>query len=192
MEKLNLNYKTRSFPAEFRADDENGEPHICGYFAVFGSAYNIAPGLSESIDEHAFDDALSGDIRALVNHDTTLVLGRTAAHTLELKTDSHGLFGDIAINPNDSDAMNCRARVLRGDVSQCSFGFDILEESTEYRDDGMTVFHLRRVKLWEVSVCTFPAYEDTGVEARRAEVETTKARKQEEWRARMLARVKGV
>ena len=96
------------------------------------------------------------------------------------------------INPKDQDAVNLYERVRRKDVTQCSFGFDILDENVEHREDGLTVWHLRKVRLWEVSVCTFPAYEDTGVKARAAEVETMKSKQAESWRAQMLAKVKGV
>ena len=109
---------------ETREDGENLS--IEGYFAVFNSIYEIVPGMSESIAPGAFSKTLSGDIRALINHDTTLVLGRTKANTLQLREDSHGLWGHIDINPNDTDAMNLYERVKRGDVDQCSFGFDIL------------------------------------------------------------------
>ena len=79
----------------------------------------------------------------------------------------------------------------RGDVTQCSFGFDILTEQMENRTDGSTVFHLQKVKLYEVSVCTFPAYEETGVQARKKELDDMKKRKHEAWAAEMRARLKG-
>ena len=88
-----------------REDGENN-PVIEGYFAVFNSVYDIGMGMSESIAPGAFTEALGGDVRALVNHDTTLVLGRNKANTLELKEDSHGLWGQIRINPNDSAAVD--------------------------------------------------------------------------------------
>ena len=65
--------------------DESGDLYISGYFSVFNSEYEICPGATESISETAFDGALSDDIRCLVNHDSTLVLGRTKAGTLTLK-----------------------------------------------------------------------------------------------------------
>ena len=176
--------------AEFETREADGNLYIDGYFAVFNSAYWLWNTAFETIDPGAFNLEADEDVRALTNHDTTLVLGRTTVGTLLLRVDEKGLFGTILINQRDQDAVNLYERVKRGDVSQCSFGFDILEESTEYRDDGITVFHLRRVKLWEVSVCTFPAYEDTGVSARMAEVDAMKARKAEDWRQRMLARIK--
>lgn len=176
--------------ADFQTRAEDGRLYIDGYFAVFNSEYWLWDRAFETIDPGAFSLEADADVRALTNHDTTLVLGRTTAGTLQLRVDDKGLYGTILINEKDQDAVNLYERVKRGDVSQCSFGFDILQESTEYRDDGITVFHLQRVKLWEVSVCTFPAYEETGVQARMAEVETARKRELEEWRSRMTARLK--
>jgi HK97 family phage prohead protease len=157
---------------------------------VFGSIYELWPGATESIAEGAFDGALSDDIRALIDHETRLVLGRNKANTLELRADSRGLWGRVKINPSDQDAMNLYARVERGDVDQCSFGFDILEEETDYREDGTVHWTIKRVKLYEVSVVTFPAYEDTAVTARRKDYDQIKARRFQDWRERTKARLK--
>ena len=178
--------------AEFLTREaEDGARYIEGYFAVFGGVYQLWDDVSETVDPDAFDLASDRDVRALTNHDTTLVLGRTMAGTLELKTDERGLWGSVRINEKDQDAVNLYERVKRGDVTQCSFGFDILEELMENRADGSTVFHLVRVKLYEVSVCTFPAYEETGVQARKAELEDIHKRKRDAWAADMLTRLKG-
>ena len=176
--------------ADFETREADGNLYIDGYFAVFNSEYWLWKTAYETIDPGAFNLEADEDVRALTNHDSTLVLGRTTVGTLVLRVDDRGLFGTILINAKDQDACNLYERVKRGDVSQCSFGFDILEEGTEYRDDGVTVFHLKRVKLWEVSVCTFPAYEETVVSARMAQVEELQKRKAEDWRQRMLARIK--
>lgn len=176
--------------ADFETREADGNLYIDGYFAVFNSEYWLWKSAYETIDPGAFNLEADEDVRALTNHDSTLVLGRTTVGTLVLRVDDRGLFGTILINAKDQDACNLYERVKRGDVSQCSFGFDILEEGAEYRDDGVTVFHLKRVKLWEVSVCTFPAYEETGVSARMAQVEELQKRKAEDWRQRMLARIK--
>lgn len=171
--------------------EENGELIIEGYFAVFDSIYQIAPGMSESIARGAFSNSISGDIRALVNHDTTLVIGRTAVRTLELREDERGLWGRIVINPKDSDAMNAYARVERGDVSQCSIGFDIVLEDTEIHEDGSVHWTIRDAKLWEVSICTFPAYEETSIDARSKERDEIKKRTAQAWKEKMLTRIKG-
>ena len=171
--------------------EENGELVIEGYFAVFDSNYDIAPGMSESIARGAFANSISGDIRALVNHDTTLVIGRTTVRTLELREDERGLWGRIVINPKDSDATNAYARVERGDVSQCSIGFDIVKEDTEIREDGSVHWTIRDVKLWEVSLCTFPAYEETSIDARARERDEIRKRSQQAWKKKMLTKLKG-
>lgn len=176
---------------QYRAAEENGELYIEGYFAVFNSVYEIGPGLTESIAPGAFSGTLGGDIRALTNHDTTLVLGRTKASTLELREDGHGLWGRVRINREDSDAMNLYHRVQRGDVDQCSFGFFILEEESEYREDGSVHFTIRAVELHEVTVATFPAYEETAVAARSAQAEQIKRRAGQAWRENMRNRLKG-
>jgi len=182
----------RSIASEFTTREDGEELTIEGYFAVFNSNYDIAPGMSESVAPGAFSETLAGDVRALVNHDTTLVLGRTTAHTLELREDAHGLWGKIAINPKDGDAMNLYERVKRGDVNQCSFGFDILDEESAISDNGDVHWTIKKVELYEVSCCTFPAYESTNITARSAERDRIKERQAEAWRTRMKERLKNV
>ena len=170
--------QTRSLQTELttRAEADGQEMYIEGYFAVFGRETELWPGAFEEIAPGAFDETLSNDIRALINHDTTLVLGRTKAGTLELKTDNYGLWGRVKINPNDIDAVNLYERVKRGDVDQCSFGFNITSEETDWRDDGTVKWTITGIDLHEVSVVTFPAYEDTGVQARKEAVEQHRER----------------
>lgn len=171
-----------------RDDDENEGAYIIeGYFSVFDSPYYIGEGIVETVSKGAFSETLGLDIRRLINHDSGLVIGRTKANTLELFEDGHGLFGRIHINPKDTDAMNIYERVKRGDVSQCSFGFDILDEDTETREDGTVHFTIRKVKLYEVSIVTFPRYEETEVSARSKQAEDF--RKAEAWRITMLKKL---
>lgn len=169
-DKMQIRYFQTNFIAT-RAEEQNGERYIEGYFAVVGQETELWPGAYEEIAPGAFDETLGNDIRALTNHDTTLVLGRNKSNTLELKADSHGLWGRIKINPNDTDAVNLHERVKRADVDQCSFGFNILEELTDWRSDGTVKWTLTKIDLHEVSVCTFPAYESTGVQARHSQFE---------------------
>ena len=173
-------WQTRSLQTKLETrDEQDGEMIIEGYFAVFNKETELWPGAYEEIAPTAFDKTLSNDIRALINHDTRLVLGRNKAGTLELKTDSRGLWGRIKINPNDTDAVNLYERVKRGDVDQCSFGFNILSEDTDYREDGTVKWRITEVDLHEVSVVTFPAYEDTGVQARKKQYKQMEQRKLE-------------
>jgi HK97 family phage prohead protease len=180
----------RPAAGDFKTREDGDDLFIEGYFAVFDSNYQIFDGATESIAPGAFTDELAADVRALVNHDDTLVLGRTIAKTLALSEDTHGLYGSILVNRNDQDAMNAYARVQRGDVSQCSFGFRILEE--DFEDRGADVhWTIKKVKLYEVSICTFPAYTDTNVKARKDDLDAIRERKKEAWRKSILAKLKG-
>lgn len=181
--------EVRAAKTDFTTREDNGELTIEGYFAVFDSIYEIAPDMTESVARGAFSNSLSGDIRALTNHDTTLVLGRTKAHTLELREDEHGLWGKISINPNDRDAMNLYERVKRGDVDQCSFGFEIVNEETDFREDGSVHWTIKDVNLYEVSACTFPAYQETNIAARSAERSEILKRELTSWKETMKRRL---
>lgn len=172
--------------------DDNDDLILEGYFAVYGDIYNVWEGATESIAPGAFSESISGDVRALYNHDDSLILGRTSAGTLTLRDDSHGLWGSIKINRNDSDAMNAYERIKRGDVTGCSFGFNIESEETEYRDDGTVHWTITKVNpLYEVSPCVFPAYGATNVSARGAELDEMKKRKLELRKQEILKRIRG-
>lgn len=168
--------QVRSIETGFQTREAEGGPIIEGYFAVFNSDYEIWPGAIEQVAPGAFTSALGGDIRALADHDTRIVLGRTTAGTLELREDDRGLYGSIKINPEDQEAMNLYHRVQRGDVTQCSFGFDIVAEDYEHRPDGSDLWIIRDVVLYEVSVVTFPAYAETSVQARKDDINTIRSR----------------
>ena len=164
-----ISYRSRK--TEFRAEPPaDGQPYLIeGYFVVFGQPYYVDDYCEEVIDRHAFDNAVMTDVRALIDHNSRLVLGRRneTVQTLEFEIDDTGVYGRIQINPDDTDAMSLRARVLRGDVDQASFGF--IERLWEYEDlpDGRvrrTVLEI--AELLELTVCTFPAYEQTSVSAR--------------------------
>lgn len=176
--------------ADFATRAEDGNLYIEGYFSTFTGRYEMGDWGAEQVDPCAFDEALGDDVRALVNHNTTLVLGRTKAGTLELRVDGNGLWGRVTINQQDQDAMNLYERVKRGDVDQCSFGFDILSEKTERLPDGRTLWTILKVRLYEVSVVTFPAYQDTAVIARKRDYDAIRERELESWRARMKSKIK--
>jgi len=184
--------QTRSLATDLktRADDD-GEKVIEGYFAVFNTETELWRGAYEEIAPGAFDNTMSNDIRALINHDTRLVLGRNnKSGSLDLKVDSRGLWGSVKINPEDTDAINLYSRVKRGDVDQCSFGFNILNEETDFREDGTVKWILKEIDLHEVSVVTFPAYAETGVQARKVEVKQHEERKLEQKKIQLRERLK--
>lgn len=164
---------------------------IEGYFAVFNSRTELWPGCYEEVAPEAFNETLGNDIRMLTNHDTTLVLGRNKAGTAEFKVDSRGLWGKVEINENDIDAMNLHARVMRGDVDQCSFGFEILDEEITYLENGDVLFRLKKVDLHEASICTFPAYPETSVQARQKDIDLDKRRAFEIRKKELISKLKG-
>lgn len=163
--------------SNLRAKDETADKVIAARFIVFGVETELWPGVFEEIAPTCLDNADLSDVRALADHDTATVLGRTKVGTLSLSVGSEGVSGEIKINENDSDAMNLYSRVQRGDIDQCSFGFNILKESHEEREDGTVKFTIEEIELLEVSVVTFPAYEDTAAEARSKQIEDMKQRK---------------
>ena len=179
----------RSIASEFKTREDGEEKRIEGYFAVFNSNYEIGEFMSESVAQGAFSETLDGDIRALIDHETMYVLGRNKAGTLDLREDEHGLWGSILLNPNDQDAMNLYARVQRGDVNQCSFGFDILAE-TEVRDGANVHWTIEKVKLYEVSCCTFPAYAETSIQAREKDYENVIQRERQKWRSELRTKLR--
>lgn len=182
--------QTRSLAQKYQFREDSDAVYIEGYFAVFDSPYELWDGASEIIKPGAFDGCLSQDVRALINHDSTLVLGRTKAGTLELKQDSRGLWGSIKINRDDSDAMNLYARVQRGDVDQCSFGFEIERETFVDLGGGACRWEIEKINpLYEVSVCTFPAYEETAVSARKQQLEEIQRRQDQAWRETMKRKI---
>lgn len=182
----------RSTPQQFRTRDDGDDLVIEGYFAVFDSPYVLWDGATEIVKPGAFAGCLSGDIRALIDHDTRLVLGRTKAGTLTLREDARGLYGTIKINRDDADAMSLYARVQRGDVDQCSFGFDIEEETFVDLGGGQCRWEINKVNpLYEVSVVTYPAYEETAVKARHADLAEIQRRQVEAWKTEMINRLTG-
>lgn len=144
-------------------DIEDGGGHqVTGYAAVFDQPTTIMDVYTEVLAPGAFDKTLStnNDIRALFNHDTGRVLGRTKSGTLHLSEDEHGLAFDLEL-PNTSTGNDLAALLERGDVNQCSFGFYPTLEEWDYSDPDNPVDTVREVELLEISIVTFPAYEGT-------------------------------
>lgn len=182
--------------------EENGKRRLEGYFAVFDQPYEVLPGWVETIAPGAFSRALASgqDVKVLWNHNPDIVLGSTGNKTADLREDQRGLFGGVDINEQDQDAKNGYARVDRGDVNGCSFGFEISRMEESWDDDGTYRTRILEVSpLFEVSPCTFPAYTQTSIAARAREqlaeakekLENARKKKRNQWRESMKARLKG-
>lgn len=166
---ITTQFETRELP-------DSDELVLSGYFIRFDSPTELWPGYKEQVSRRALDGLADRDVRALFNHDWSLVLGRTGNGTLSLYVDDKGLRGDIRINRDDPQAMGAYARVKRGDVAGCSFGFNIRgSELTEF-EDGTCLETLTDIELFEVSPCTLPAYPQTEIAARKHDWEQSKRR----------------
>lgn len=143
-----------------------GAPMIRGYAAVFNQlSLPIGYGFRERIETGAFAATLTDDIRGLWNHNPDYVLGRTTNGTLRLNEDEMGL--RIEMDPPETQlASHFLANIERGDVNQMSFLFRTLEDTWDEDENGDLVRTLLKVKLFEVSPVTFPAYPQTSVSVR--------------------------
>ena len=143
-----------------------------GHAALFDDLSEPMWGFREKIDPGAFTESLKGDVRALLNHDSNIVLGRSTNNTLRMVEDADGLAVEIDINPNDRQALDVAARVERGDISQMSFGFTVDEQRwdenvVEGSDDLDVIRTIIKVRsLYDVSPVTYPAYAGTDVSKR--------------------------
>lgn len=155
----------RTFGFELRDGDAGKMPTITGYAAVFNSLSVEMYGFREKIAPGAFKKTLQeSDVRALWNHDTGKVLGRTKAGTLTCREDDKGLA--IEIMPPES-AEHMIESMRRGDVDQMSFGFEAIRDAWEEdRNAGTVTRTLLECRLFEVSVVAFPAYPDTSASVR--------------------------
>ncbi|HEM4082841.1 TPA: HK97 family phage prohead protease [Streptococcus suis] len=168
--------KRKSYMAtqfQTREEQESGDLILSGYFIKFDEETELWPGYFEVIKREGVEKAIKdADIRALFNHDHSLVLGRTGNETVRLGVDDVGLFGDIIINKDDPQAVGAYARVQRGDVIGCSFGFFPIKINTVERDDGTYLDTILDLEIFEVSPCTFPAYPQTEIAARQKDFES--------------------
>ena len=179
MRLLNPNEPVKRFfsaEMELREAGEDGSPpQIRGFAAVYNTESQDLGGFVEVIHPGFFDEVLTGDTRALFNHDRNFVLGRTVAQpvpTLRLMDAQEGLAfqadGPWGQTVNDIVVLPMR----RGDIDQCSFAFyvkykergDGMDGDTWAYDEARDLY-IRHLlpggcrKLPDVSVVTYPAYE---------------------------------
>lgn len=153
---------------EIRAEGDKPAT-ILGHAALFDTPSVYMMGFRETIEPGAFTESLGGDIRALWQHDTARVLGRTKAGTLRLWEDDQGLAFEL--NPPDTqDGRDAVTLIERGDVDQMSFGFNVPPGGDAWSEDedGIPLRQLRTVSLMEISPVTWAAYPQTGVGVMRS------------------------
>jgi uncharacterized protein len=191
-----MSLEKRARPLEKRG---KGGKKIGGYAAVFNSETDIGGYFREIIAPGAFSEAVKQDVRALLDHDSGRVIGRTSAGTLRLTEDENGLAVEIDL-PDTSDGRDAAVLIERGDLTGMSFGFIVTHD--EWDETGDTpVRTIRKVDLREVSVVAFPAYDDTSIAMRSLdEIRKSKrehnfnaaARRVAERKARMEQRIRNI
>ena len=148
-------------------DADGDEMTLEGYAAVFNSETDLGA-FREVIRPGAFDDVMDNDVRALINHDPNLILGRTGNGTLELSTDERGLKYKVKLG-DQQYARDFYESVKRGDISQSSFAFTIDKQSWNEERTVRSVDKVRQ--LLDVSPVTYPAYSAATVQARDQQLE---------------------
>ncbi len=159
--------------SEIRVAGEGDERKITGYAAVFDRRSEDLGGFIEVIRPGAFKEAIKdADIRALFNHDSNYVIGRTANKTLALEENKKGLKFE-AVPPDTQWARDLLTSIERGDISQCSFSFRVAKDGdswTEVKSGETAGMHIREITaidyVGDVGPVTFPAYPQTSVQAR--------------------------
>ncbi|MDV2901766.1 HK97 family phage prohead protease [Phytobacter diazotrophicus] len=164
----------RCYSGEVRAEQQNDQPtRIIGYGSVFNSRSEPLWGFREIIKPGAFDDVLTNDVRGLFNHDPNFILGRSAAGTLSLSVDERGLQYNILAPDTQTIRDLVIAPMVRGDISQSSFAFQVARDGDDwYEDDeGIVIREISKFsRLYDVSPVTYPAYQDadSGVRSMKA------------------------
>jgi len=155
----------RYFDVEIRADADD-DFTLVGHPAMFNKLSVDLGGFREKIAPGAFANTIKeDDIRGLYNHNPLYVFARNKSGTLELTEDKQGLF--MRANPADTSwVKDMLITIERGDVSQMSFGFNVLVEEWDEKDQDNIIRTLKEVKLYDVSPVAFPAYPDTDVALR--------------------------
>lgn len=148
---------------EVRAADDSGT--LIGYAAVFDSPSEPLPWI-EFVRRGAFSKTLNdgADVRLLIDHEG-IPLARTRSGTLALEEDDRGLRVEADLDPSNPDAQRVLSAMRRGDMTQMSFAFRTIKDA--WSTDRSTR-ELKEVQLYDVSIVTFPAYEETVAELRKS------------------------
>ena len=161
----------RMLPIQELRVDDSLDGKIVGHASVFDSWSETLGGIfpfKEIVRKGTFTETIRvDDIRASFNHDPNYVLGRNIAGTLELEEDEIGL--RVVITPPDTSWANDLIKnIRRGDISQMSIGFIVIDDSWGTQD-GIDIREIKKVQLFDVSIVTYPAYTQTDVGVRAME-----------------------
>lgn len=141
--------------------ETGGKVVIEGHGAVFNRISQDLGGFVEKVMPGTFSKTIQeADVRALVNHDKNMILGRNKSGTLELSEDASGLYYRI-YPPDTSYARDLMVSMERGDINQSSFAFHTVHDEWAETEQGYPLRSLTEVQLVDVSPVTYPAYLDS-------------------------------
>lgn len=181
-----MNKEFRTSDNIIAKDDEN--MIVEGYALKFNKESNLLGEFVEVISPEALRNADLSDVRCLIDHNSSYVLGRTVADTLKLEVDDVGLRFRCEL-PNTSYARDLYENIKLGNINQCSFGFTIEEDGDEFerREDGIFKRTVNKIRsLFDVSIVTYPAYEDTDVAPALRSIKNIKKNEQKQIEQRRL------
>jgi HK97 family phage prohead protease len=159
-----------SAEVELRADGEDeGVLVLTGYASVTGTPYDVGF-YQETVERGAFKRTLSNsdlDVQLLVNH-IGLPLARTTSGTLTLSENEKGLLVRAELDPEDPDVRSLAPKMRRGDVTEMSFAFRVLDQewSDDYTERSLTSLDIHR---GDVSVVSYGASPTTSTTLRSEE-----------------------
>lgn len=171
----------RSAPAGASTDLVN-DRIITGWPIMFNTLSVDLGGFRERILPQAVDRSLKADVRALVDHDTAKVIGRTRSGTMKLRKETKGLKVTIEPDPEITYAGDIMRAVGRGDVSGMSFAFKVLEEDWHEKKGEPAIRDILDMEVSEVSIVTFPAYTDTDVSVAKRALDLYREQREYQWR----------
>ena len=164
---MTIQRTTRATPVdiEIRGDGRT----LVGIVAPFDSPARIFDRdgrYTETIDRHAFDRTIRergpGKVKLLCQHDAkSLPIGRAVT----LRPESKGLYGELKVSATDMGDQ-VLTPVRDGALDGLSIGFKPIRDRWS---PDRSLRHLLEVRLDEISVVNFPAYESARVEAVRSE-----------------------
>ena len=160
-----------NFEVRAKADEERGK-ELEGRAIVYDARTDLG-WYDEIIDADALKETDLKDVRFLVNHNTDMIpLARSRNNnensTLQMTVDEEGMMIRANLDTeNNAEAKSLYSAVERGDLSGMSFMFTVDADKWEDLESDHPTRHILSIgKVFEVSAVTFPAYEQTSLEAR--------------------------
>lgn len=154
-----MELERRTLSTDFEVRQQGDTLTIAGYAYKFYTRSQNLGGFVEQVRPGAGDEsARQDDIRALFNHDPSITLGRSVSGTLRVAEDSEGLNYEVSADSRQSYVRDLAISLERGDVTQSSFAFRVIEDDWGFTEDEFPLRTLVKIALFDVSPVTYPAY----------------------------------